>query len=564
LVLDCQATGANPDKSRLLEVGWTLTSADGQTPATPESYLVRSDGKEEIPRRVKRVTGITADDLASSSALTPEQIWERLATAARNVVRANETETCPTVIHFARFEGPYLNELHRELSPTTAFPFDIICTHEIVKRILPDVPRRGLRAIAGYFGHTVPELRRAVHHVIATAFIWHHLVEKLGETQGVHTLDELRQWIMTTDGSSSTGRTYPMSPVIRFELPDRPGVYRMRRSNGDLLYIGRARSLHRRVNSYFQKRRHHAEHTLEMLTQARQLDVTVTETALEAAVLESDEIKRFSPPYNVALREGDRRVAFSSKDLRKASPEPDEVHRIGPLPSEATLQPFRTVADILEQGHLENLELEEWLPRLGLVPEYAPEMGCFGSGFEMFRQKHAHRWLHCSALQALTALGRDLWRERLNVKEEPPLEEDEKESEKGWTPDKIVTWLENLSLRGAFFIRRSRWLCLLSESSLAWERRGVSEPKKTLAIFSEGTITEREDLRLDVPIPAPPDWGKSPRDRQRSFDITTYDRLIVVTTELRRLLAENRKVELRLSPSSLLQNDQIAKALEWV
>jgi hypothetical protein len=60
------------------------------------------------------------------------------------------------------------------------------------------------------------------------------------------------------------------------------------------------------VNSYFQSRRKHSEHILEMLTQAKDLDVTVTGSALEAAVLESDEIKTFKPPYNMALREKDR------------------------------------------------------------------------------------------------------------------------------------------------------------------------------------------------------------------------------------------------------------------
>ena len=80
----------------------------------------------------------------------------------------------------------------------------------------------------------------------------------------------------------------------------------MLRANGDILYIGKAASLRQRVNSYFQTCRRHAEHTLEMLSQAVGLEVTPTASALEAALLEYGEIKRVCPPYNKALQEGRR------------------------------------------------------------------------------------------------------------------------------------------------------------------------------------------------------------------------------------------------------------------
>ncbi len=562
LVLDCQATGANPEKSRLLEVGWAVTSAEEDQPDSLESFLVRSNTDEEIPSRVSRVTGITRDDLTNPAAQTSDEIWDRLVEAARNVPRANASKTCVTVIHFCRFEKPYLVELCQSLTPEIPFPFDILCTHEITKRLLPDLPRRGLRAVAGYFGHSVPELRRAAHHVSATAYVWHHIVERLERTFGIHTLKELKEWIAATNASQSTGRTYPMDRAVRLELPREPGVYRMRRSNGDLLYIGKARSLHQRVNSYFQKSRHHAEHTLEMLTQAKRLDVTVTGTALEAAILESDEIKRLCPPYNVALRERDRKIAFSSTNMKDTGPEPGEVHRIGPLPSDKVLRPLGTFADILDQGLT---EAGEWASDLGFLPEYAPETECLASGLEMFAHKYSERLRNLPALPSLLALGRDLWRDRLKTEDVPSPEPDEEndeevESEPGWTPERVTSWLESLSLRSAFTIRRSRWLCLLSESSLAWGDKAGN--KKNLVVFSGGDPRRREEYRADTPIPAPPGYSKSLRDRQRSFDVSTYDRLIIITTELRRLISEGRKVEPKLSPSASLRNSQIAKGLD--
>jgi hypothetical protein len=194
-------------------------------------------------------------------------------------------------------------------------------------------------------------------------------------------------------------------------------------------------------------------------------------------------------------------------------------------------------------------------------------MECFTSGLEIFRQNHSGRLSDRPALSALLTLGRELWRERLGDEEETSPEEDEEEGgdpepDKGWTPERLASWLESLSLRSAFVIRRARWLCLFSESSLAWGDEAGK--KKTLVVFSGGDIVHREELPRDAPIPIPHGCDRSLRDRQRGFDILTYDRLIVTTTELRRLLSEGRKVEFRLSPSSLLRNDKIAKALEWV
>jgi len=64
--------------------------------------------------------------------------------------------------------------------------------------------RKSLRAIAGYFGHSVPELRRSAHHIAATAFIWRHLVQLLAE-KGIDTLAELKEWLKKTSAKPPVG-----------------------------------------------------------------------------------------------------------------------------------------------------------------------------------------------------------------------------------------------------------------------------------------------------------------------------------------------------------------------
>lgn len=88
-------------------------------------------------------------------------------------------------------------------------------------------------------------------------------------------------------------------------LPDSPGIYVFRDGNGKVLYVGKAKSLRRRVMSYFRK----AGPTdgnlriARMLKRMRDFDFVVTSSETEALLLESNFIKHHRPPYNIMLRD---------------------------------------------------------------------------------------------------------------------------------------------------------------------------------------------------------------------------------------------------------------------
>ncbi len=85
-------------------------------------------------------------------------------------------------------------------------------------------------------------------------------------------------------------------------LPDKPGVYRMLGEGGEALYVGKARSLKKRVMQYAQGR-FHTDRIATMVFLTRTMEFTTTRTETEALLLESNLIKRMKPRFNVVLRD---------------------------------------------------------------------------------------------------------------------------------------------------------------------------------------------------------------------------------------------------------------------
>lgn len=85
-------------------------------------------------------------------------------------------------------------------------------------------------------------------------------------------------------------------------LPNRPGVYRMQDKRGDVLYVGKAKSLKNRVSSYVQMARL-PQRLLRMVAQTRSMTIVTTGSEAEALLLEAQLIKKFRPAYNVLLRD---------------------------------------------------------------------------------------------------------------------------------------------------------------------------------------------------------------------------------------------------------------------
>jgi excinuclease ABC subunit C len=124
------------------------------------------------------------------------------------------------------------------------------------------------------------------------------------------------------------------------QLTQRPGVYQMMDAEGQVLYVGKAKNLRKRVASYFRSADSLAPKTRILVSRIEGVDVTVTETEAEALILEQNLIKQNRPPFNILMRD-DKSYPYVFISYRDEYPrlsfyrgmKNKKGHYFGPFPS---------------------------------------------------------------------------------------------------------------------------------------------------------------------------------------------------------------------------------------
>ena len=526
LVVDCQATGASPAFGHVLELGWGVVRGDSG-PRGFEAHWIALPEDHTVPGQVRKLTGW--QPAVAAEALAGHEAWRRLRAAVA------QAGPIPTAIHYARFELPFLREWSARFEPDVAFPLDAVCLHAIANRLYSELPRLSLRALAGYLGHSVALQRRALGHVAATAFVWQRLCGDLAAL-GVETWEELQRWLRQRGPVRARPKkpTYPIDDRRFRSLPDQPGVYRFLRRNGDLLYVGKAASLKKRVTSHFIGRSGKLL-APEMLTQVSDIAVTETASALEAALLENETIKALNPPYNVQLTTGDPRVWYSSAAFDAAAGTPSDEHAIGPLPSQYALRPLGALGALLAGAPP---ELPVRAHAVGVSALWTPDEAVFTAGWSELMARHAAaaglpgdpvclppRTRAVRLAQHLLAV--------VATQKDPP--RDEEKGDRGWDPPRVARHLERAAAQAYRAYRRTRWLKLLDDAEVVWREPGATRTRRLRIRAGQISAADQE-----VPLPvlaAPPD---------ASFDRACYDRLRILTTELKRIARDGGNVIVRV------------------
>jgi DNA polymerase-3 subunit epsilon len=276
VVVDLETTGGSSRECAITEIG--AVKVRGGEVLGEFTTLVNPG--IPIPPFIAALTGITnADVVGAPSVLTAVAMFLEFAGDAA------------VVAHNAPFDLGFLRAAC-ERHDLTWNHGPVVDTARLARSALQrdEVRNCKLRTLAAYFRTTTEPSHRALADARATAEVFHHLLERVGNF-GVMTLEDLRAFTGRVSTAQRTKRH------LADHLPTGPGVYIFEDREGRPLYIGTSKNIRQRVRSYFtaaeQRRR-----MSEMITIAHTVRAIECATTLEARVRERRLIVDEQPRYN--------------------------------------------------------------------------------------------------------------------------------------------------------------------------------------------------------------------------------------------------------------------------
>ncbi|HVZ40825.1 MAG TPA: DEDD exonuclease domain-containing protein [Candidatus Kapabacteria bacterium] len=330
IVTDVETTGLSPERNRVTEVACVLVR--GREIVGEHTMLVNPE--QHIPQAIQQMTGITNAMVFSA----PK--GERAFPDVRSWMPDEGIFTA----HNVMFDFNFLQASFRRHG-VQEMRQPKLCTARLARRVLPPQKSWALQHLAAYFGIKIKGRHRAMGDALATARALMEMLDILADEHECETVEDvLSVQYSTMDNFKEPPRhVTALAPTLR-SMPPRPGVYRMLDTRGQILYVGKAKSLRERVNSYFRIGAIHTKKIAEMVRRVRKIEIDETGSELGALLLESRLIKELQPKYNT-LQKRYRRYAFIRLDRNDPFPRVETAMEIEPDGAEY-YGPFRTRGDV--------------------------------------------------------------------------------------------------------------------------------------------------------------------------------------------------------------------------
>ncbi len=337
VVVDLETTGGRPSgdsHDSITEIG-AVKVRGGEVIG---EFATLVDPGRVIPPRIIALTGITSAMVFDAPKI--DAVLPSFLEFCRGAV---------LVAHNAGFDIGFLRAAAERNQVPWPKP-QVLCTVRLARRTLTrdEAPSVRLSALARLFRASSTPTHRALDDARATVDVLHGLIERVGN-QGVHTYTELRSYLPD------------VTPVQRSKhhfargLPRTPGVYLFRGPSGEVLYVGKAIDLRRRVSQYFNGADSRTR-IKEMASLATAVDHVECAHDLEAGVRELRLLAAHAPPYNRRSKFPRRWWWVTLTDeafprfIVVRAPQSGTVVR--PSRYDSAVGPFRSRADALESAAL--------------------------------------------------------------------------------------------------------------------------------------------------------------------------------------------------------------------
>jgi DNA polymerase III subunit epsilon len=296
------------------------------------------DPGRSIPPQIVALTGITTAMVCNAP--TIDSVLPAFLEFSRGAV---------LVAHNAGFDIGFMRAAAERCQiPWPRAP--VLCTVRLARRVLTrdEAPSVRLSALARLFNAATTPTHRALDDARATVDVLHGLIERVGN-QGVHTYTDLRSYLPDVTPAQRRKR------YLAEALPHRPGVYLFRGPAAEVLYVGTAVDLRRRVGQYFNGADPRTR-IKEMASLATAVDHVECAHDLEAGVRELRLLAAHAPPYNRRSKFPHRRwwVVLTDEAFPRFSAvrAPQSGTAVRPHNFDCAIGPFRSRADAVETAAL--------------------------------------------------------------------------------------------------------------------------------------------------------------------------------------------------------------------
>jgi len=282
-VVDVETTGLSPSNNKIIEIALVKIQG-GKIIDNFHSFI--NPGRE-IPYYITQFTGITNDDVYDAP------FFEEVADDILSFIGASILTG-----HNLSFDKSFLR---RELLSIDRedIPNKNLCTLKISRRLYPELPSKSLGAVCKYLGIRNKNSHRALSDAQATAKILFKMIDNLYKNYEITTLDKLLDFQKSPDIKKKINIKKSLAEDAS-ALPNAPGIYYFLNSKGNIIYIGKAKSLRERLKSYFSSST--PRKSKKIVQQASHLKIQITNSELTALLLEAELIKQLNPKHNSQLK----------------------------------------------------------------------------------------------------------------------------------------------------------------------------------------------------------------------------------------------------------------------
>jgi len=298
-VLDFETTGTSAKSCRAIEIGIVKI----QNLKIIDTFRSFINPGRPIPPYITTLTGISTWDVSDAPG------FNDIADSITKFIGGSIL-----VAHNMPFDHSFLR-MEYTVSDRSIPDNSTLCTLKLARKIYPSLPSKSLGNLAKQFRLMHKNVHRALGDATVTAKLLLKMIGELETEYGISTADELLKFQGT-----STGKRFKMIKKSLVQdlntLPGAPGVYFFKNKKDEIIYIGKAKSIRKRVNNYFANTAE--KKAKNIVRKASKISFERTNTELTALLTEAALIKKVNPPFNSQLKRYSQQYFIKVKLNHKA------------------------------------------------------------------------------------------------------------------------------------------------------------------------------------------------------------------------------------------------------